>query len=355
MDGVLKKLPGVLSFQRGMILGDGLFFNRYSNGGTDPLFVIRHGIRGTQNINKKGSSAEGATAASSPCQAVSNIQQTDSAKLAPEAVGLQVRFDFRVIDLKDSLFACAPSKDDKQDDLEFLRESISSFISRARESQGLFDVCCRYARNIANGRYLWRNRVIARDVQVRVIIPGSHQITFDALSIPLHDFSAFSDDEKRLATVIRDGFNGDLRAKVSVCADVDFGVDGPVEVFPSQNYLHKEEGSGFARPLYCVGTPRSDQDPHSIRELGQAALRDQKIGNALRTIDTWYPSFGVHRRAIPVEPNGANLDAQQFFREKESSGFNLMLKMGQLDVNSDDGKFLLACIIRGGVFSGSDK
>jgi CRISPR-associated protein Csy3 len=170
----------------------------------------------------------------------------------------------------------------------------------------------------------------------------------------LHDFTSFSDDEVRLAGVIRDGFNGNRGSKLSVYTDVDFGVEGPLEVFPSQNYL-EDKKKGFARPLYCVGSARPDQDIHSIRELGQAALRDQKIGNAIRTIDTWYPSFAERGLAIPVEPNGASLDAQQFFREKESSGFKLMLRMNELDVDSDEGKFLLACIIRGGVFSGSDK
>ena len=45
--------------------------------------------------------------------------------------------------------------------------------------------------------------------------------------------------------------------------------------------------------------------------MGQAALRDQKIGNALRTIDTWYPAYEERRVPLPVEPNGASLDAQE--------------------------------------------
>jgi len=355
MTAVLKKLPGVLSFQRGMLVTDGLFFNEFSDKSVTPLHVMRHGIRGTQNINKKGSAKEGATAASAKRQEVSQIQTTDSAKLAPESVGMQVRFDVRFIDLDSSLFACAPGKEDKIEDLQLLRSSLSDFISRAKAGSGLQEVSCRYARNIANARFLWRNRVVARAVRVVVKDSSSEVGSFDALTIPLHDFGGYSEAEKKVGAIIAAGLKGDRQAKLSVCAHVDFGVVGPIEVFPSQNYL-EEKTKGFARPLYCVGEVALDQDEHSIQELGQAALRDQKISNALRTFDTWYPRFLERKLPIPIEPNGASLDAQEFFRDtRDTSGFNLMLKMSELDVNEPEGMFLLACIIRGGVFSGSDK
>ena len=89
--------------------------------------------------------------------------------------------------------------------------------------------------------------------------------------------------------------------------------------------------------------------------MGQAALRDQKIGNALRTIDTWYPAYEERRVPLPVEPNGASLDAQEFFRNKgDASGVKLLLRLSELDPMTPDGLFLLACIIRGGGFSGSE-
>ena len=87
--------------------------------------------------------------------------------------------------------------------------------------------------------------------------------------------------------------------------------------------------------------------------MGQAALREQKIGNALRTIDTWYPAYEERLVPISVEPNGANLDMKEFFRKKgDASGFKLMQRVGELDPETPEGLFLLACLIRGGVFSG---
>jgi len=80
----LNKLPGVLSFQRCLLVTDGLFYNELDNGNLSPLWVIRHGIRGTQNINKASKEGQAASA-SAKREEVSNIQTTDSAKLDANA------------------------------------------------------------------------------------------------------------------------------------------------------------------------------------------------------------------------------------------------------------------------------
>jgi len=126
-------------------------------------------------------------------------------------------------------------------------------------------------------------------------------------------------------------------------------------VFPSQNYL-EDKPKGFARSLYCLGTPDRASKTDGIRVMGQAALRDQKISNALRTIDTWYPDFASFGRPIPVEPNGANLEAQRFFRHgKKVSAFDLVKQLNTLDPASPEGLFVTASLIRGGVFSEGGK
>ncbi len=354
---LFKKLPGVLSFQRCMFPTDALFYNLYSDGRTSPLYVTRHGIRGTQNVNKTGSSeAAVSTAGSAKTENTANVQMTDSAKL-DNGAKLQVRFDLRFIDLKEALFACAGGKNDKDEEIRRFREAVGEFIEKAKKSNGLFEVCCRYARNIANGRFLWRNRTVAQSVRIKVegIDNDKTESAFDALDIPLREFGHYSEAEKSLAKIMVEGFNGTRNALIKVSAEVDMGVDGPVEVFPSQNYLEGKP-KGFARSLYYVGGTRFyGRETTEITQRGQAALRDQKIGNALRTIDTWYPDFEKRTQPIPVEPNGASLDAQQFFRNtKDASGFRLMEKITDIDPDTEDGMFLLACIIRGGVYSGSD-
>ena len=355
----MKKLPGVLSFQRCMFPTDALFYNLYSGKEKTALPVIRHGIRGTQNINKTWSEkAAAATVASAKRDEVSNIQTTDSAKLDVGATALSVQFDLRFIDLSDALFACAAGKGDSMEDIKTFRDNVDQFIEKAKNSRGIHEVACRYARNVANGRFLWRNRTIAESIQIRVEdgdekSGNGFSVSFNALDIPLNSFDNFSEDEKKLADIIVRGLKGDRQARLKITARVDFGMQGPLEVFPSQNYL-ENKSRGFARSLYYVGgIPPKEKD--SIEYLGQAAIRDQKISNALRTIDTWYPAFEDRGMPIPVEPNGASLDAQEFFRaDNKSSGFRLMEKITEIDPDTEDGMFLLACIIRGGVYSGSD-
>ncbi|MRD72080.1 type I-F CRISPR-associated protein Csy3 [Rhodocyclus tenuis] len=349
-----KKLPGVLAFQRGLVITDALFFNVLKDGQT-PVMVVRHGIRGTQNVNKEGD-AEKSTAANAKRQEVSNIQTTDTAKLDEEAQALAVRFGLRFLDLKDVLFACAPASTDANDLVRNYRDSVTGFIERAKTSPGLDEVAQRFARNIANGRWLWRNRTIARQVEVHVSVNGTPLASFDALATPLNHFDNITDAERQVAAYIADGLRGDDDAGLDIEARLDFGVRGALEVFPSQNYV-EDKPRGFARPLYCLGSPeragsRNGIEFESTRTMGHAALRDQKIGNALRTIDTWYPKYAEHGRPLPVEPNGASLEAQEFFRDRKTSAFEFARRLNTLDPASDEGMFMIASLIRGGVFSG---
>lgn len=349
-----KKLPGVLSFQRGLVITDALFFNVLEDTQT-PVNVIRHGIRGTQNINKSGDAAS-STAATAKRKEVSNIQTTDTAKLDENATALAVRFGLRFLDLENVLFACAPSATDADDLVRNYRRSVLEFVERAKQSTGLDEVANRFARNIANGRWLWRNRTIARSIEIRVSVAGKSIAEFKALDLPTNNFDHITDAERSVARLIADGLRGDDDSGIDIEARLDFGLRGAIEVFPSQNYV-EDKPSGFARPLYCLGTPErgsrsSGMDFASTRIMGHAALRDQKIGNALRTIDTWYPRYTEHGRPLPVEPNGASLEAQEFFRDKKTSAFEFARRLNTLDPASPEGMFMIASLIRGGVFSG---
>lgn len=339
------KTPAILSFQRGIVVTDGAFYNLKNGQYEDsPLEVVRHGIRGTQNVSSAADTAKGGT------RDPSNIQQTETAKTDHDADGFVVTFGLRMIDLSSTLFACAA---EKVEITNAVRESILGFADRAKTSAGAEDVCRRIARNIANGSWLWRNRVTASSIRVEVL-SGSNKIAeFDALATPMRHFNDFTDGEKAVAEVLLRSMQGDAQASLHVVAFISFGVKGAVEVFPSQAYVESKP-SGFARPLYKINptrmrTANKSADVESSQVLGQAALRDQKISNRLRTIDTWYPDFEQVKQPIPVEPNGANLELMQFFRPKKSSAFSMFARLNQIDPNTDEGKFCIAMMLRGGV------
>lgn len=349
---VFKKLPGVLAFQRGLVISDAELFNEIDGVYEDnPVEVVRHGIRGTQNVNTSGS-GDTATSGDTKQRSVSNIQQTDSAKLASNADAMIARFSIRFLDLNDALFACAPGKVDTDEEVAALRESIKGFIQRAKEAAGIDEVACRIARNIGNGRWLWRNRLIASAIEIAVGDGQKELGRFkDALKISLREFGDYSEAERTVAQVIADGIRGRNDAALIVVARLEFGFRGAIEVFPSQNYIENKP-DGFARSLYRLGQSEKSKPEDGPRVMGRAAIRDQKVSNALRTIDTWYPGFEAHGRPIPIEPNGANLDAQCFFRDQKGfSAFDMVRRLNQIDPATPDGMFVTACLIRGGVYS----
>lgn len=351
---MFKKLPTVLSFTRGLMITDATMFNAFDDGSSSPVLVMRHGIAGTQNT-------------ATPTDNATMIQITDSAKLDPTASGLVVRFGLGFLDLADSLYSCSVKGKSAKDQAEKAKEvkafvgALQGFITRAKDSDATFDIACRFARNIANARWTWRNRTMATKISVSVLVDGGREIAFaNSLAIPLHSFGDYSKQELELAELINANLKGKAAHRFDVAATLDFGVRGALEVYPSQNYLEKKP-RGFARPLYHVKSSavrRSSGDSpmqtESVAYLGQAALRDQKVSNALRTMDTWYSNFQEHGQAISVEPNGANLAADTFFRDSKDSAFSLAKQFDELDPKTNEGLFLIACLLRGGLLSEGD-
>ena len=357
------KLPPVFSVQRGVVITDGLMSSlRLKHATEQPkdkeretvareIRVIRHGIRGT-NINPK----PGAESIALPAR-------VESAKTCHDAIGLEVSFSFRTIPANTLPFACSEPE---------YKKAIQGFIERYFVPGVLeFDeVCLRYARNILNGRWLWRNRILG---DVSVTATTQDGAVYSSKGSSLQGFGDYTDDERKLArNVIATGFLGHgASPAVRVTGRVDFGFEGEVEVFPSQNMVTNKP-DGFGRSLYKVdmiprrelvailGTEKgggidAGRFHADMIDMGRAALRDQKIGNAIRTIDTWYPGADEDGGPIAVEPNGANLDRNAALRTaKGYSAESLLQEVDEMRPGETfDGRaaFLIALLVRGGVFS----
>lgn len=361
-------LPAVLSFQRGTVVSDGIMSSILPNEALVPIRVIRHGIRGTLTKNEKVT--------------VSNPQRTESAKTVPNAVGLSVKFTWRTLPAKSLLFACAERENDG------FREKITGFIDASfkKDAPELEEVCRRYARNILNGRWLWRNRVLG-EVSVTAYV-GDEKFSSEK-EASLEHFNDYSVHEMQLGKIIEEGMlrdNGGSTIRVE--GRVMFDCPGAVEVFPSQNMVTSKP-KGFARSLYKIN-PITRKELSSILltenadgssagefaadmiDMGEAALRDQKIGNAIRTIDTWYSGFKDRKQIIPIEPCGTSIDANSVFRpstkeakEAAQAGFDgksLLSRLATIDSLKIPGEdynpfkaYLIALLIRGGVFSEKDE
>lgn len=348
-----KKSPAVLAFQRGIDISDGMFFNVDENGNETPLMVNRHGIRCTQNVNKKSTKDE-SVASAATAEEVRNLQITDSAKTSSDAVGINVRFGLKIMSLDNALHSIADAKGKGGVDLTAFKASIVDFNNRSKGSNGLSEVARRYARNLANGRWLWRNRNRAINIEVLVkVFDKSHdlveELKFDAFSISINDFDDYSLEENKLSKYLKQSLEGDSRLFYEVTANMDLGYNPTSEVFPSQMFLGegKKDGNASSKALYRINPVAWDGS--DVGEIGQAAIRDAKIGNALRTIDTWYDN-GESVRPIPVEPVGANITDQCFYRQGKKSAFEYIKMLNEIDPNSPDGMFMIASLIRGGVY-----
>jgi CRISPR-associated protein Csy3 len=110
-------------------------------------------------------------------------------------------------------------------------------------------------------------------------------------------------------------------------------------VFPSQELILDKGSAGKSKTLYDVG--------------GVAAIHSQKIGNAIRTIDTWYEGAD-ELGPIAVEPYGSVTTQGKAYRQpKQKLDFytlldNWLLKDQVPPVEQQH--FVMAVLIRGGVF-----
>lgn len=261
-----------------------------------------------------------------------NLQTVDVAALPAAADTLKVEFTIRVLP-----GAGTPSACNNADYQTKLLHTVAEYVS----TNGFAELGQRYATNLANGRFLWRNRVGAEQVQVRVaqMAKGAHaQVwTFDALSLSLRKFDDNNADLAALAQVIADGLADKGHVLLQVTAFVRAGAGQ--EVFPSQELILDRGRGDKSKTLYHVDNV--------------AAIHSQKIGNALRTIDTWYEGAD-ELGPIAVEPYGSVTTQGKAYRQpKVKQDFynlfdNWLLKDQVPPLEQQH--FVMAVLIRGGVF-----
>lgn len=233
-----------------------------------------------------------------------------------------------------------PSACNDADYLAKLLATVGGYV----DAQGFGELARRYAHNLANGRFLWRNRIGAEQVEVQVahIENGNARETwtFDALKLSLRNFQTpdgMQNDIDALSSLIADGLSGKRHVLLQVTAFVHIGAGQ--EVFPSQELILDRSSGTKSKTLYDVD--------------GVAGIHSQKLGNAIRTVDTWYPD-AQDLGPIAVEPYGSVTTQGKAYRQPKAKldFYNLLdswiLKDQQPE--TDQQHFVIATLIRGGVF-----
>jgi len=255
--------------------------------------------------------------------------------LPPQADTLKVRFTLRVLGGAGTPSACNNAAYQAK-----LLATVQGYVQQF----GFAELARRYAANLANGRFLWRNRVGAESVSVVVekMQDGVAVSTwsFEALELNTRSMDAADLEAKGLSELgqtIANGLAGNAHVLLQVTAFVRQGAGQ--EVFPSQELILDKGSAGKSKTLYQVNDV--------------AAIHSQKIGNAIRTIDTWYEGAD-ELGPIAVEPYGSVTTQGKAYRQpKQKLDFytlldNWLLKDAVPPVEQQH--FVMAILIRGGVF-----
>lgn len=329
------KTASVLAFERKLDPSDALFYagdwnNRASSQSWLPVAIKEKSVRGTISNRLKTKDQDPAkldAAIENP-----NLQTVDLASLGAGTDTLKVNFTLRVLSGTGQPSAC-----NNADYQAKLAETLGGYVN----SNGYSALAKRYAANLANGRFLWRNRMGAESVEVQVAQMRDGQAannwTFDALGLSLRDFNGTNPELDALATAIEQGLAGDQHILLQITAFVRMGAGQ--EVFPSQELILERGRGDKSKTLYDV-----DQ---------VAAMHSQKIGNALRTIDTWYEGAD-ELGPIAIEPYGSVTTQGKAYRQpKQKMDFYSLLDSWVLKDKVpalEQQHFVVATLIRGGVF-----
>ncbi|TXH70283.1 MAG: type I-F CRISPR-associated protein Csy3 [Thiothrix sp.] len=326
-------MPSVLAFEKKLVPSDAQLFavNWAERHGTaQGLKLQEKSVRGTIS-NRLSTALENDPTKLDAEVEKANLQTVDHCALPNDKDTLKLRFTLKVLS-----GVATPSACNSPDFNETYRTAVNSYV----EKTGFKELAQRYATNIANARFLWRNRVGAEQLEVRVTHVNSEaktQWVFDAKAIGLIGFD--NQAVKALATVISDSLSGKTEfALLDIEAYSQLG-EGQ-EVYPSEELV----------------TEKGDKSKILYDTDGVAALHSQKVGNALRTIDTWYADSV--ERPIAVEAYGAVTNLGTAYRKptEKKDFYTLFDKFGTGEtIGENEAHYVMAMLVRGGVFGQSSK
>ncbi|MFV0478332.1 MAG: type I-F CRISPR-associated protein Csy3 [Parahaliea sp.] len=331
----MLKTASVLAFERKLDPSDALLFSgnwasRDESSSWIPIAIREKSVRGTISNRLKTKDQDAAkldAAIENP-----NLQTVDVATLPADADTLKVEFTLRVL-----AGAGEPSACNNTDYRNRLAQTVQGYI----EQYGFAELARRYAANLANARFLWRNRIGAESASVCIEqlqnAKPSQTWDFDALEQSTRTLDTSGNDLQALGGVIAKGLSGKEHVLLKITAFVRIGAGQ--EVFPSQELILDKGSSKKSKTLYHVD--------HI------AAIHSQKIGNAIRTIDTWYEDAD-NLGPIAVEPYGSVTTQGKAYRQpKEKKDFYNLLDNWLLKDKvppAEQQHFVMAVLIRGGVF-----
>lgn len=299
-----------------------------------PLHLVEKSVRGTIS-NRLKTVVKNDPAKLNAEVEKPNLQRVDACALKIDQDTLKLSFSIKILSGVECPSACNNASFSKK------YEAVAkSYIDKT----GFLELAMRFSLNLANGRFLWRNRLGAERIEIKVQAEDKKWV-YNAYDYSLNNFDN-KDDVQDLAALIAETLSGKRDAlfiKVEAYALLGMGQ----EVYPSEELVFDKGRGDKSKILY------------SVDDI--AAMHSQKLSNAIRTIDTWYPEYvnGESNKPIAIEPYGAVTNLGKAFRNpKEKVDFYTLFDkyvMGDPLDNIDQEHYVMAVLVRGGVFGQSSK
>lgn len=339
-------IASVLAFEKKLVPSDGYMYGTSWEDKSEvtPLKLREKSVRGTisNRFNKTDSKAFLDDPMKLDAKVESpNLQRVDACALELHQDTLKLQFTLKVLGGITQPSACNNA---------LFKQSYSVAAKTYIDKRGFTELSIRYATNIANARFLWRNRVGAEQIEVQVNAKNNtvnQSWTFDATKFNPREFDSSDTAVNELAALIANVLaSEDDFLLLDVNCYVQVG--NAQEVYPSEELVLDKGKGEKSKVLY---------DVNNI-----AAMHSQKIGNAIRTIDTWYPDFADQEQSagpIAIEPYGAVTNLGRAYRTPKNKQdfytfFDAWARGEQL-ARVEDEHYVMAVLVRGGVFGESEK
>jgi len=337
-----ENAASVLAFEKKLVPSDAYMYGTQWNerNQSSPLKLKEKSVRGTIS-NRLKSAIKNDPAKLNAEVEKPNLQTVDACSLNTDQDTLKLHFTLKILGGVHQPSACNNAA---------FKQTYVQAVRNYVEMEGFKELARRYALNIANARFLWRNRLGAEvvEVDVKVLNEGSEQEwQFDAMQYNLRSMDVNDDRIDSLAARIGHALASDddfLMLDITCFAKVGRAQD----VYPSEELVLDKGKGNKSKVLYHVD--------------GIAAMHSQKIGNALRTIDTWYPEYSDPATSvgpIAIEPYGAVTNQGKAYRTpKDKQDFYTFFDSwarGRELSRLEDKHYVMAVLVRGGVFGESDK
>lgn len=335
-------LPSMLAYQGSLRPGAAYYHAILENGSKVPVQVERTKGKGTMANYKEAKAAENPENIGRP-----NIQEFDVAILPPQTEFFEIGFALSV-----SPGAMKPYNSNDIGVANALKTLTADYAAKG----GMRYLAKLYLSNILSGNWLWRNaqQFESGEITVGYKVDGEKKLFTSKLTGTGAQGSAPDD----LIDVVANALSGGLRvALLHVSAKLE-AFPG-LEVYPSQEFKNDDQKDNVSRVFSSVQVAPG---------VNQASMHPQKIGNALRRIDTWYtPLAGFDGAPLAVEPLGVDASNQVAHRATQKEDFYTLVEgkydllmasiatAGSAEDITGDVHYVISVLVRGGVFSGDKK